>query len=127
MKKNTIKLNESQLRQIVKESVKKVLKETIEGTEELNESKSFFSEYLPRVIDMFNEFYHKHENAVKEHIIDVKEKNDYNNFEKRIAYDIARALKYWEWDFIEKGNDNHIKTLFVAALRKSDIPYNSLE
>lgn len=40
MKKNTIKLNENQLRQIVAESVKKVLKEEGEGIESMGSAPS---------------------------------------------------------------------------------------
>ena len=73
-------------------------------------------------------FYMSHKNEIDDHINNIKESGDYNDLETRLAWDIARALRYWEWMPKDEqgyvgGTDAQCTTLFKQALRKSEIPY----
>ena len=80
------------------------------------------------VTEKFNDFYMSHKNEIDDHINNIKESGDYNDLETRLAWDIARALRYWEWMPKDEqgyvgGTDAQCTTLFKQALRKSEIPY----
>lgn len=118
MNKKLIRLTESDLHRIVKESVRRVLKE----------GRGHFGGIVDMTIEKFNEFYMAHKNETDMYINKVKASGDFNDLETRLAWDIARATRYMEWmpkdeQGYTAGNDAQITTLFKQALRKSSIEY----
>ena len=98
----------------------------------LMEGRGHFGNLVDMVTNIFNEFYAKYKKETDAHIKQLKASGDFNDFETRLAWDIARAAKYLEWmpkdeqGFV-KGNSAQITTLFKQALRKSSIAYDSLK
>lgn len=87
-----------------------------------NTGRGELREYIDFVTEKFNTFYHKNKKSTDSYIKQVKESGDFNNLETRIAWDMARACKYYDWNL--PGNGDKMTTLFVQALRKSDIELN---
>lgn len=95
----------------------------------LNEGRGTFGEYVDQVTDKFNEFYHANKKKVDDYIEIVKASGEVvKSLDVRIAWDIARACKYLEWDFWPQttghmidATDAQINTLLLQALKKSDI------
>lgn len=118
MTRQTIRLTESQLKQMIEESVRKVLKE----------GRGHFGGIVDMVTEKFNDFYAAHKEETDIHIDDVKKSGKFNDLETRLAWDIARAARYRDWmpkdeqGFVQ-GNDAKLTTLFKQALRKSEIDY----
>ena len=116
--KKRIRLTESDLHRIVKQTVKKVLKE----------GRGYFGNMVDTVTEKFNEFYSMHKNDVDGYIVKLKASGDFKDFETRLAWDLAHATHYLEWmpkdeqGFVA-GNDSQMTTLFKQALHNSDIEY----
>lgn len=95
----------------------------------LNEGRGTFGEYVDQVTDKFNEFYHANKKKVDDYIEIVKASGEVvKSLDVRIAWDIARACKYRNWDFFPQtaggyidATDAQLNTLFLQALKKSDI------
>lgn len=118
MTHQTIRLSEGDLRRVIEESVRKVLKE----------GRGHFGSLVDMVTEKFNDFYVAHKEETDIHIDDVKKSGKFNDLETRLAWDIARAARYRDWmpkdeqGFVQ-GNDAKLTTLFKQALRKSEIDY----
>lgn len=94
----------------------------------IEEGRGEFGSSVDTVVEMFNNAYNKNKEKIDNHIQAVKESKQYRDLNVRIAWDIARALKYLTWDFLPKDeqgyisvDDSKLTTLFVQALKKSDI------
>lgn len=105
----------------------KSLFETINSS--LNEGRGTFGEYVDQVTDRFNEFYRANKKKVDDYIEIVKASGEVvKSLDVRIAWDIARACRYQDWEFWPRTNggfidatDAQINTLLLQALKKSDI------
>lgn len=118
MTHQTIRLSEGDLRRVIEESVRKVLKE----------GRGHFGGIVDMVTEKFNDFYAAHKEETDIHIENVKRSGKFNDLETRLAWDIARAARYMDWmpkdvqGFVQ-GNDAKLTTLFKQALRQSEIDY----
>ena len=113
-----VRLTESDLHRIVKESVNRIL----------NEGRGRFGNLVDMATEKFNEFYMAHKKETDMHINYVKESGEFNDLETRLAWDIARATRYQNWmpkdeQGFTLGNDAQKATLFKQALRNSSIEY----
>ena len=118
MTRKTIRLTESQLKQIIKESVNKMLKE----------GRGHFGDIVDMVTEKFNDFYAAHREETDIHIDDVKKSGKFNDLETRLAWDIARAARDMEWmpkdeQGYGEGNDAKLTTLFKQASQKTENDY----
>ena len=118
MNKKTVRLTESDLHRIVKESVKRILRE----------GRGKLGGLVNTATEKFNEFYMAHKDACISHINAVKESGEFNDLETRLAWDFARATRYQDWMPRDEqgypvGNDAQKSTLFKQALRNSAIEY----
>lgn len=116
--KRTVKLTESELKRMISESVKRILKE----------GRGRFGNLVSMATEKFNDFYMAHKDETDTYIDDVKRNGDFNDLETRLAWDIARATRYMDWmpkdeQGFTLGNDSQITTLFKQALRNSSIEY----
>ena len=107
-------------RQTVAKPVKKALKENM----------GRFGTLVDNVVEIFNQIYENNKSVVDSHIEKVKSEGDFKDLETRLAWDVARAAHYWNWDFLPKdgqgfidSNDSQLTTLFKQALRQSNIEY----
>lgn len=112
--------NESKIKKIVAESVKRVLKENM----------GRFGTLVDNVVEIFNQIYENNKSATDSHVERVKSEGDFKDLETRLAWDVARAAHYWNWDFLPKdrqgfidATDSQLTTLFKQALRQSNIEY----
>ena len=110
--------NEDRLKQFIKESVKKILRE----------GRGKLGGLVNTATEKFNEFYMAHKDACISHINAVKESGEFNDLENRLAWDFARATRYQDWMPRDEqgypvGNGAQISTLFKQALRNSAIEY----
>ena len=118
MKKKLIRLTESDIHKIVKDSVCKIIKE----------GRGRFGDMVSMVTEKFNQVYAKHQNEIDNYINELKESGDFKDLETRISWDLARVTKYMDWMPKDEqgfviGNDAQLTTLFKQALRNSDIKY----
>ena len=116
--KKRVKLTESQLNKVVKESVNRIL----------NEGRGRFGGLVDMATEKFNKLYVAHKNEVDAHIAEVKTSGNFKDLETRLAWDIARATRYREWMPKDEqgytvGTDAQLSTLFKQALRNSSIEY----
>ena len=87
MNKKLIRLTESDLHRIVKESVNRILRE----------GRGQLGGLVNTATEKFNEFYMAHKDACISHINAVKEGGEFNDLENRLAWDFARATRYQDW------------------------------
>lgn len=85
-------------------------------------------ELVEKVTEKYNELFHKADASIITHIEHVAKSGEAKDLYKRIAWDVARAAKYQNWDFLPKdrqgfitATDSELSTLFVQAIKKSDI------
>ena len=93
-----------------------------------------FGSHVGDVVKKFNGIYSKRKKDIDALILSAKKDIRVKDLETRVAFDIARGLKYWDWDFWPKtsggyidATDDQLKTLFVQALRKSNIKLDKNE
>ena len=116
--KRKVRLTESQLNRVVKESVNRILKE----------GRGRFGDLVDMATEKFNKLYIAHKNEVDAHINEVKTSGKFKDLETRLAWDIAHATRYMEWmpkdeQGFPVGTDAQLSTLFKQALRNSSIEY----
>lgn len=107
---------------IIKEEISKAKKKT------LREGRGSLANYLPFVVEEFNQVYDLDPKQVEEHIENVFKSKNYKDFLTRIAYDLChacnKAFGYKEWQEMydkEQPNDAQIATLLKQGLKDSNI------
>ena len=82
-------------------------------------------EIYPEVLKSFKQLKLENPEQLMQHISTVKKERAYKNIEVRIAFDVARQVfplrTICEWYDKYDCNDTHLKTIFVKALKESEI------